>query len=565
MKPVSLNIRTKLFLILSGLTIVVLLVVLTAVNRVSSTTIRQDIVEDFAQLQSFFRTQQSLTYDRHLESAILLAENSTFKANVSTKDSATVYFSVLEYSQFAKADIFIVTDDQGSTLAWFTHPEFFGRDLSHRPNVSDALQGIPAPLNPEWADLWYVDDKLYQTATEAIYGNFDIMGTITVGSEFKTFDALMLKENIPVDVTFFHEEELIASSIANPDTTELVRLMRERSQMIDSVTQNLVITDPLQLRINGVEHLAFISPLGRGERAYYLASTPLATQLGAIQLIEQNLLLIGFISVIGIIPVALFLGNYFSNPIKSLTDAMVRVQDGDLDINIEAKTNDEVGTLTRSFNQMVVGLRERFALTKYVGDHTLRMIQQNTDLELEDAGSRQTLAILFTDIRGSTSKIANTSPEKFISMLNKTLSQQSDAVLKHRGSIDKFVGDSLIALFAGTHSLDRAIKAAIDIQKSYRDDPEVSSFFEGLGIGVNYGSMILGNMGAKERLDYTVIGQEVNLCARLCHEANPGQILMAKELINKYQLEDDFQFSDVENKELKGFSSPIKVVEVIYE
>lgn len=543
----------------------VLLVVLTVVNQVSSTTIRKDIIENFAQLQSFFQIQQSLIYDRHLESAVLLAENSTFKANVSTKDSATIYFSILEYSQFAKADIFIVTDEQGSTLAWFTHPEFFGRDLSYRPNVSDALQGIPAPLIPEWADLWYVDDKLYQTATEAIYGDYDIIGTITVGSEFKTFDAMMLKENIPVDVTFFYEDKLIASSIANPDTTELLSLMQSRSQMIDSVTQNLVITDPLQLRINGVEHLAFISPLGRGEKAYYLASTPLATQLEVIQLIEENLLFIAIISVIAIIPIALFLGSYFTSPIKTLTDAMVRVQDGDLDTNIEAKTNDEIGTLTRSFNQMVVGLRERFALTKYVGDHTLRMIQKNTELELEDGGTRQTLAILFTDIRGSTNKIATTSPEKFVSMLNRTLSEQAEAVLKHGGSIDKFVGDSLIALFAGTHSLNRAIKAAIDIQKSYRADREVSSFFNGLGIGVNYGSMILGNMGAKQRLDYTVIGKEVNLCARLCHEANSGQILMAKELVNKYQLENEFEFSDVEDKELKGFSSSIKVVEVIYE
>ena len=263
--------------------------------------------------------------------------------------------------------------------------------------------------------------------------------------------------------------------------------------------------------------------------------------------------------------IAYFLGSFVSTPINNLTQAMLKVQEGDLEVTVKSNSTDEIGILTNAFNSMIIGLRERFALTKYVGDHTLKMIQNNEEVNLNDGGTRQTLAILFTDIRGSTNKISTTTPEQFINMLNRTLSDQSDAVLLHNGSIDKFVGDSLIALFAGKDALKRAIKASIDIQKSYYSDKEVSSFFNGLGVGVNYGSMVLGNMGAKERMDYTVIGAQVNLCARLCHEAKSGQILIPEHLINENNLDKLFRLRPVESKNLKGFSSPVNTVEVLYE
>ncbi len=566
MSTSGLNIKTKLFLLLSGLTISVLILVLVAVNHTSSTTIRNDILNNFSQLQNFFKTQQQLQYDRFLETAILLAENSTFKGNVETGDSSTVSFSVLEFSQFAKADLFIVTDEKGKTLGWFTHPEYFGRDISDRIGVRDALRGIPPPYEPEWAELWYIDNQLYQTATAAIYTpTSQIMGSITVGSEFRTFDAKALREDFPVDVTFFYDNQLIATSIDNPDTTEFIQIANQLASTIDSVTQNTSITEPFQLVINGEENLAFISPLGTGERAYYLASTPIAKEFESLADMRRNIFIIAAISIIAIMVIAYSLGSFVSTPINNLTHAMLKVQEGDLEVTVKSTSKDEIGILTNAFNTMIIGLRERFALTKYVGDHTLKMIQNNEEVDLNDGGTRQTLAILFTDIRGSTNKISTTSPEQFINMLNRTLSDQSDAVLLHDGSIDKFVGDSLIALFAGKDALKRAIQASIDIQKSYYSDKEVSSFFNGLGVGVNYGSMVLGNMGAKERMDYTVIGAQVNLCARLCHEAKPGQILIPEHLIKENNLDKLFSLRPVESKNLKGFSSPVNTVEVLYE
>ena len=136
----------------------------------------------------------------------------------------------------------------------------------------------------------------------------------------------------------------------------------------------------------------------------------------------------------------------------------------------------------------------------------------------------------------------------------------------NNGSIDKYVGDSVIALFAGVDSLKAAIISAIEIQKDFKSDSELNEFFDGIGIGINYGKVILGNMGAKERMDYTVIGSEVNLCARLCSSAKNNQILIPKDLISQYSHEiEGLSFREVGAQDLKGFKGSVVVSEVLYE
>ncbi|HAH51320.1 MAG TPA: hypothetical protein DCL80_08645, partial [Balneola sp.] len=97
-------------------------------------------------------------------------------------------------------------------------------------------------------------------------------------------------------------------------------------------------------------------------------------------------------------------------------------------------------------------------------------------------------------------------------------------------------------------------------------DSELNEFFDGIGIGINYGKVILGNMGAKERMDYTVIGSEVNLCARLCSSAKNNQILIPKDLISQYSHEiEGLSFREVGAQDLKGFKGSVVVSEVLYE
>jgi class 3 adenylate cyclase len=562
------NISTKLIALLLGLTLAVLVVVITAINNVFSRTINENVVLDFAQLRGFFQVQQSLQYDRLAESAYLIAENPAFKANVGLNDPASVQQSIdREFSRYVKSDLIVVTDPEGKVLSWFGRPDSTGIDITHRESIQLSIRGFEPPIEVIWPQLWAVDGLLYQVVSIPIYVNNyqNIIGTITLGSTYKDVDAQALKNNTSLDVVMFLNDLPIAYSDSTMGTNLYQQEVSDQEELIDSLVFNLEVSSPLRTQFGNTDVLAFISPLGRGERAYYYAYVPAAKQFEILTELQKNILFIALVSIFVVIPFAILLARAFSGPIKSLTNAMLKVREGDLNVTIEPKTKDEIGILTRTFNEMIIGLRERFALSKYVGDHTLAMIQKNSDKDPDLGGSRENLAILFTDIRGSTKKISSSGPETFISILNRTLSSQADAVLESEGSIDKFVGDSLIALFSGSNALERAIEAGIKIQKSYNEDPEVSSFFDGLGVGINFGSMVLGNMGALERMDYTVIGPEVNLCARLCSEAESGQILVPKKRVDEYKLTDKFTFNSIESRALKGFEDQIEILEVIYE
>lgn len=561
----SLRISTKLIILLIGLTLIVLVTVLTAVNNTFSKTLNEDIVLDFSQLQGFFKQQQTLQYDRLVESSYLISENSTYKANVELNDPASVNFTVNEFALFIKTDLFVVTNNDGEVLAWLNNQERAGSNISSRRSVQNALNGIEPPINIEWPRLWAVDGELFQIVTIPIYAGNTIIGTTTLGTKFQDSEARLLKQNTPLDVIMFLDENPIAYSNVDENMTIYSLFVNSKKELVDSLTSNLEISTPFRANLNDKEVLAFISPLGTEERAYYLAYVPVDVQFQILGTIQQNILLIAASSFLVIVPIAFIIAGAFSGPIQRLTKAMLKVREGDLDVEVQSNSHDEVGILTKTFNEMIQGLRERFALTKYVGDHTLKMIQEKQTVDLDEKASFQELAILFTDIRGSTSKISTSTPEEFLEKLNKTLGKQADTVLLHKGSIDKYVGDSLIALFAGVDSLKAAINAAIEIQKDFKSDNELNEFFDGIGIGINYGKVILGNMGAKERMDYTVIGSEVNLCARLCSAAQDGQILIPKELISQYSHEiEGLSFRGIGTQELKGFKDSIEVSEVLY-
>lgn len=559
-------IQLKLFFLLSGLTIAVLTTVLIAVSTVSSKTIKDDVYLDFAQLQEIFKKQQALRYQRILDSAFLVAENPAFKANVELKDENSVYFSVLEFANFATTDVIIITDEIGDVIAWYGRQDLHGTNIISEKTIAEALEGYYPEYEPEWPNLWSFEGEVYQTVSVPILKNNDIViGSLTFGTRFTTVEAEELKSISGIDISLFLESDLVASSDESRISEDYWPFLLDHPGIIDSVLTNLVLTSTMKANLAGTDVLLSVSPLGVGEKAFIIATVPESIEFAGLAQIQQNLLLISAISIILIIALSVILGRIFSEPVKKLSGAMAEVSNGKFDVSVDTKTHDEIGVMAHQFNDMVIGLKERFALENYVGSHTLEMIKDTTQGKMELGGSRQELAILFTDIRGSTAKIEKTSPEDFINNLNKTLTSQAQATQRYNGSIDKFVGDSIIALFSGKNALEMAVRASIEMQREFYSDKELSGFFKGLGIGVNYGSMVLGNMGADDRMDYTVIGPEVNLCARLCSAAESGQILLPKNKVVEHFLSTIFNFREVDAKTLKGFSNPIETLEVVYD
>ena len=561
-----LNIQTKLFILLVGMTSLALAGVLYIITRTLSEKIEEKIISDFNNTQTYFQKQQALIFDRLVESCYLIGENSTFKANVALKHPATIYQSLTEFANFAKVELFIVTDEYGKVLGRLGQPEKYGDYLNDRPGIVKAINGIEPEIEPQWSELWVIDNALFQVATVPLYYNdFKITGTLSLGTRITYYEALDLKSESNIDITMYHGNQLIATTLTDSVTPayrdSLTGFAHNLSGKSLAVLKSLNPSTVFTTQLMSEDVYAYISPLGVGEPAYYIATVPKSIELRVLKTIQNNIILTGLISLLITMILAFLLGRTFSRPILRLVKGMNKVKEGNLTISVKPSTSDEIGLLTNAFNEMTVGLRERLHLTRYVGSHTMDMIKSSSDDYTPLGGTRKELAVLFSDVRGFTAYSENRSPEDVIRMLNKYLGYQAELVDAYKGSVDKFVGDEMVALFTGDDAIERALNCSIDIQRLVRKKHETDPEPVYIGIGINYGPVIMGNMGATERTDYPVIGAAVNLGARLCSAANPGQILIPKELLNG--LSDRYKLGQTQLMSFKGFSKEIEITEVL--
>ena len=150
----------------------------------------------------------------------------------------------------------------------------------------------------------------------------------------------------------------------------------------------------------------------------------------------------------------------------------------------------------------------------YLDPRQVKQLQENPGL-LKLGGQRKECTILFTDVRGFTSLSEKLPPEQITDLMNKTLTIQSNAVKKYGGMVDKYIGDAMMAIFNAPVDLDmhedRAILSAIEIKRKMKE----ADLGIDIGIGINSGTVMLGNCGSDDRFDYTAIGDAVNLAARL--------------------------------------------------
>jgi PAS domain S-box-containing protein len=196
-----------------------------------------------------------------------------------------------------------------------------------------------------------------------------------------------------------------------------------------------------------------------------------------------------------------------------------------------------------------------------------QVIDQLDPNKLALGGKRSEITALFADIRGFTTYGEKLSPEELVAVLNRYLKASADAVLDQEGTIDKFMGDAVMAWFnapipQSDHTL-RAVKAALQIRKSILDlhselpkDAHLS-----FGVGIHFGDAILGLVGTEQRVDYTAIGDSVNTAKRIQENASEGQILISEVAYKKVAKK--IHANEVEPIHAKGKSEPVKVYEVV--
>ena len=185
------------------------------------------------------------------------------------------------------------------------------------------------------------------------------------------------------------------------------------------------------------------------------------------------------------------------------------------------------------------------------------------------AGDRRPVAVLFTDVRGFTPLSERLAPEHIATLLTEYFTEMAECVFRHGGTLDKFLGDGLMALWgaplAGTEDVQQALRAAVEMMGAL-DELNERWTREGrptlaMGVGINYGEAFAGNIGSARRMEYTVIGDVVNTAARLCASANGGEILVSDEI--RVALRGGPKLRAHEPLKLRGKSRPVPVYSVV--
>jgi adenylate cyclase len=294
------------------------------------------------------------------------------------------------------------------------------------------------------------------------------------------------------------------------------------------------------------EVIDFARPLVFSETpvgALYLGFSKQALTDALALAFRRAVVITGAMVVVGVLG-AIGLSNLLSRPIFRLVRGTRAIADGDFNVVLPVTSGDELGVLTDSFNQMARSLREKemikHAFTRYVAREVVEEILKDPE-HLVLTGERREATVLFCDIRGFTPLSERMSPEDVVSLLNEFYTLMIETVFKHDGTLDKFLGDAVMAVFGAPiahpdHAV-RAVRTAIAMQQGITALNEararVGKERIQVGIGVSVGEVVAGTVGSGERMEYTVIGDSVNLASRLEANAKPGRILISGRTYDK--------------------------------
>jgi class 3 adenylate cyclase len=264
----------------------------------------------------------------------------------------------------------------------------------------------------------------------------------------------------------------------------------------------------------------------------------------------------------------------FSRPIEILTRIIQRIGRGDMTVRAAPKvaTGDELQVLAESIDQMTAGLVERDKVKGLFSKfHGSSVTEDLLTKDISIGGARKQVTVFFSDIRGFTSLSERQSPEQVVAMLNEYFAVMVKIIVEHGGVVDKFIGDAIMAVWGAPRctgrDMERALSASLamraalaelnDRRRARNEDPLL------IGMGLHCGSAISGTIGSDERMEYTVIGDTVNITSRVESSSKVyGEDILVTETLTT-GLHQSFAFESVGEINVKGKLEPLRLFKVL--
>jgi adenylate cyclase len=450
-------------------------------------------------------------YQANARVALTLTESSTrFQQALATHDPVRAERTVARLAEVYKYRVILAADDEGVVLAAGNAPrgpKSLGADSS--PSFAELLAGQPllgliAVVFDDGPGYALVNARPVRDETAQV-GAIALLTPIT--------DRYLghLETKLNADLALRVNGKFVAASPKHP-ARELTS--KGEGAVLREVGEKLYALKTF--RPPGLQRAGIAAEITASRDVTELRDTTRAALYRQLGVLAAALVLV--------LGLALRFASRLGNTVRKISDAADAVKDGKYVTFEPVHTDDELERLAEHFNQMVQGLKERDRLRETFGRYVTRQVADhlmkgNVNL----GGELVPVTVLFSDIRHFTSISERMEPRVLLDFLNEYLSGMVESVMHHHGVVDKFIGDAIMAVFGAPvpepDDALRAVKAALAMQARLRKINEVFKA-RGLpeirtGIGLHFGQVVAGNIGHVERMEYTVIGDTVNLASRL--------------------------------------------------
>lgn len=439
-----------------------------------------------------------------------------------------------------------------------------GRQSVQRQEISDLvgkLLNLPIRLAATNLGIWTFTGLVFALAPHTVpdYCPWDEATAMKISAW-----TVFLGAPITVIFSYFGSESWLRTTIEKLFPPEAL-LNRPHSVRINVLTRLLVVsimigTMPAIL----ISHITLrqITEIKNGHLSIdsFLAQMPIA------------IVFLLILSVSLAVCMSIFLARSVSEPLRKTGAAMNKIRKGDLDAGIMVVSNDEIGLVGEGFNRMVEGLRERDHIRETFGSYmsesvVAEILESPEGVKL--GGELREITILVSDLRGFTRMTDSLDPQSVIKILNSYFERMTDVVVSHQGTIDEFTGDGILVFFGAPKPMSDhkqvAVACALDMQKELQ---ELNKEYSRLGwpelrmgIGINAGQLVVGNIGSEKRKKYGAVGTPINVAFRIESLAAGGEILLAQSVHE--HLANQLELGSIREALIKGFDTPITLRQVM--
>ncbi len=509
-------------LLLAGLIAIVQVAVYLLISRANERNAVEHIEQNLQTGAKIFRQNLSERIDFLAGSAKVMSNDYAIKPLLMQErmDKATLRSTLQSYTSRVKAPVISLFSPEGELIG--ATDDMLGAE-NVRPFAY--LIRTAGEQDMEQASGYsYLGGKLYVLVVVPLYAPYPtIAAWFGLAYPIDTDFANAIKNTTLLDVTFMSNAKepapRVLSTTLNPAMADGV--FRHHTTMAGSTSAQTEV-----LTLEGEPYVTLFEPLELlGEYPVRIAlQRSLTAELAPARELERTVLLISLAALLAATVVAIGIARGVSRPLQQLAEHTKLVAAGDYTQQIALPRQDEFGQLATAFNQMTAGLAERDRVRNLLGMVVSPEIATqllHSDLQL--GGEEREVTILFCDLRDFTSFSEKMAPADVLTLLNRYLDRMSGIIERHGGVIDKYIGDAIMALFgapvAAADAPARAVAAARDMARALESlNAELRA--EGrpalaFGVGINTARVVAGNMGSKTRLNYTVIGDGVNLASRL--------------------------------------------------